>query len=204
VKKAVTLAIIGLMLMAEPSLHSADPDNLPAECAKADYTNVGRPVMFPPHDGLSLGISTSRTTLEVGDAVLIYVWVNNQTDDDKVLGSCDMWRDWSVTVYDAQWHEIKTHIEQEQERRHEQPLTFCTRNIALRIPPHSCGPLQDMGNVKIDLRENRELPTRQYFVTEKRLTSSGNSVVATKPMRGLRIVITDKKPGLDDRARNAR
>jgi hypothetical protein len=198
VKNGVTLAIIGLMLMAEATLHSAVPDNLPAECTDADFKNVGRPLMFPPYDGLSLGISTSHTTLQVGDAVLIFVWVNNQTDDDKVLGSCDMWWDWGVTVYDAQWHEIKTHRAQERERRHEQPLKLCMRNIALRVPRHRCGPLQDMGNVKVDLREDRELPTGQYFVTEKRPTSSGNPVVAAKPTRSLRIVIADKKPGPDD------
>ena len=184
--------MIGLMLMADPLLHSTDEQNLLAECVNADLMTIGRPVLFPPRDGLSFGISTSRTTLVVDDAVLIYVWVNNQTDKEKVLGSCQMWWDWGVTVYDSQWHEIKTQTEQEQQRRGEQPFRFCTRNIALRIPAHSCGPLQDMGNVKVDLREDRDLPAGEYFVTEKRLTSSGKSPVA-KPTRGLKIVITDKK-----------
>ena len=88
---------------------------------------------------------------------------------------------------------MKTHTEQEKERRGERPFKFCVRNVPLRIPPHSCGPLQDMGNVKVDLREDRDLPAGEYFVAEKRLTSSGNSVVAAKSVRGLKIAITNNK-----------
>jgi hypothetical protein len=50
-----------------------------------------------------------------------------------------------------------------------------------------------MGNVKVDLREDRDLPAGEYFVTEKRLKSSATSFVAARPVRGLKIVITDKK-----------
>jgi hypothetical protein len=103
-----------------------------------------------------------------------------------------MWWDWGVTVYDSQWHEVKTHSEQEQEHKGQQPFKGCVRNVALRVPPHSCGPLQDMGNVKVDLSEDRDLTAGEYFVTEK-LKSSETSFVARRPVRGLKIVITDKK-----------
>jgi len=193
VKNGFTLAMIGLMLMTEPPLLSTESQNLEADCENADFTTIGRPVMFTVRDGIAFGISTPRTTLGMGDAVLIYVWVNNQTDKEKVLGSCQMWWDWGITVYDSQWHEVKTHSEQEQERKRQQPFNGCVRNVALRIPPHSCGPLQDMGNVKVDLREDRDLPAGEYLVTEKRLKSSETSLVAARPVGGLKIVITDKK-----------
>ena len=86
-KNGFTLAMIGLMLMTEPPLHSTKSQNLEADCANADFTTVGLPVMFLAHGGIVLGISTPRTTLGVGDAVLIYVWVNNHTDKEKVLGT---------------------------------------------------------------------------------------------------------------------
>jgi hypothetical protein len=184
--------MMGLMLVTNPLLHSTDEQPLPAECVNADSKSTGRPIMFPARDGLSFGISTPHTTLVVDDPVLIYVWVNNQTDKEKVLGSCTMWWGWGVTVYDSQWHEIKTHTEQEQERRGEQPVPICTRNVALRIPPHSCGLLRDIRDVSVDLREDRDLPAGEYFVTEKRLTSSGQSLMA-KSTRWLKIVITEKK-----------
>jgi hypothetical protein len=88
VKNGFTLAMIGLMLMTEPPLHSTESQNLEADCVNADFTTVGRPVMFPARGGIVLGISTPRTTFGVGDAVLIYVWVNNQMDKEGVLGSC--------------------------------------------------------------------------------------------------------------------
>ncbi len=94
-----------------------------------------------------------------------------------------MWWGWGVAVYDAGRHPIKTETEQEQERRPEaERVGVCGRNIGLRIPPHSCGPLPDIGDVKIDLRKGRALPPGSYFVTEKGLTP---------PSRGLRIVIEE-------------
>jgi|HubBroStandDraft_3_1064219.scaffolds.fasta_scaffold929647_1 hypothetical protein len=53
----------------------------------------------------------------------------------------------------------------------------------------SCGPLQDMGDVTIDLRKDRDLPAGDYFVTEERLTL---------PLHGLSIALVDKKAGPDD------
>jgi hypothetical protein len=135
--------------------------------------------MFPPRDGLSMGISTPRLTFQVNDPVLIYVWVNNQTDDEKVLMSCSMWWDWGVDVYDSEGHAMKTKGEQDSES-----VRICGRNLTLRIPPHSCSPLQDMGDVAIDLRKDRTLPSGSYFVTEKGLTP---------PLRGLSIAIVDKE-----------
>jgi hypothetical protein len=141
--------------------------------------------MFRPHDGLSMGLSTPRPTLEVGDPVVIYVWVNNQTDSEKILMSCSMWWDWGITAYDAEWQTIKTRTDQELERRPEwKEAKICGRNLMLRIPPHSCGPLQDMGDVKIKLGEDRDMPVGQYFVTEKG---------KTRPQRGIRIAIVNKE-----------
>lgn len=189
-RTGITLAITALMFIPPP-VRSAKPDELPQECAESDVTNTGRPVMFPPRDGLSMGISTLRPTFEVSDPIVIYVWTNNQTDDEKVLMSCAMWWDWGIVVYDSQWHAIKTHTEQEEERRPqwEQGSKICGRNKLLRIPPHSCGPLQDVGDVKIDLRSERDLPPGTYFVTEKGLTL---------PLRGLQIVVQDKNRNPDE------
>jgi hypothetical protein len=182
VKNEVTLAVIALVLVATP-VRSAKRNDLPQGCVNADFTHTGRPVMFPLRDGLSMGISTSRPTLEVSDPAVIYVWVNNQTDNQKILMSCAMWWDWGVAVYDAGWHVMKTRLEQEQENRHTlEQAKICGRNLQLRIPPHSCGPLQDMGDVRIDLRKERDLPPGNYFVTEKALTP---------PLLGLRIAIVD-------------
>ena len=166
-KSKVTLAIIALLLSNTP-VRCQEPDDLSQECAKATSTTTGRPVMISPPDGLSMGISTPRPTLEVSDPVIIYVWVNNQTDSEKILMSCSMWWDWGITLYDAEWQAIKTRTKQEPERRPDgKEATICGRNLRLRIPPHSCGPLQDMGDVKINLREDRDMPVGNYFVTEK-------------------------------------
>jgi hypothetical protein len=65
-----------------------------------------------------MGISTSRPTQEVGDPAVIYVWVNNQTDNEKILMSCAVWWGWGVDVYDAGWQVMKTRLEPEEENRH--------------------------------------------------------------------------------------
>jgi hypothetical protein len=145
--------------------------------------------MFPPRDGLSMGISTPRLTFQISDSVLIYVWVQNQTDDEKGLLSCSMWWHWGINVYDSGGHVIRTRREGEQESG--TPMQICGRNRLLRIPPHSCGPLQDEGNVTTDLRKERNLPAGNYFVTEKPLTL---------PLRGLSFAIVDKKPAPDNRS----
>jgi hypothetical protein len=90
VKSKVTLAMIALLLSNTP-VRCEESDDLSQECAKATSSTTGRPVMFRPHDGLSMGLSTPHPTLEAGDPVTIYVWVNNQTDSEKVLMSCSMW-----------------------------------------------------------------------------------------------------------------
>ena len=183
-KSKVTLATIALLLIHTP-VRCQEAENLPQECVKAASTTTGRPVIFTPHDGLSMGISTPNPTLEVSDPVVIYVWVNNQTDNEAVLMSCSMWWDWGVTVYDAERHVVKTHTKQELERRPGwQEAKICGRNIRLRIPPRSCGPLQDMGDVKINLREDRDMPVGNYFVTQKG---------KTRPQRGIRIAIVNKE-----------
>ena len=180
--------MIGMMLVPIP-VPSAEPNELPQECAKADFTSTGRPVMFPPRDGLSMGISTPRPTVDVRDPVEVYVWVNNQTDSERVLMSCSMWWDWGITVYDAGWHTVKTHAEQEEESKPKlKQIKICGRNIHLRVPPQSCAPLQDMGDLKIDLRKDRDLPTGEYFVTQNRLTL---------PLRGLKIVVENKTPSAE-------
>jgi hypothetical protein len=176
-KNEFILTILGLVLIVTPG-HSAKQNDLRKECASANFTKPGRPVMFPPHDGLSMGISTPRLTFQVSDPVLIYVWVNNQTNEEKVLMSCSMWWDWGIEVYDSGWHAIKTKAEQNSES-----VPICGRNLSLHIPPHSCGLLQDMGDVAIDLQTDRILPSGNYFVTEKGLAP---------PMRGLSIAIADK------------
>src|SRR5258705_4428061 len=183
-KQQGTLAIAALILVAMPALYRKH-DDLPEECTRANFTNTGRPVMFSPRDGLSMGISTPRATLEVSDPAVIYVWVNNQTDNEKTLMSCQMWWDWGVTVYDDAWSAVRTLSEQEQESRPAgETMHVCGRNLALPIPPHSCSPLQDMGDVKIDLRKERDLRPGNYFVTEKG---------STAPLRGLRISIMNKE-----------
>ena len=175
--------MIGVMLVPI-RLPSAEPNELPQECAKADFTSTGRPVMFPQRDGRSMGISTPRTTVDVGDPLEVYVWVSNQTDSERVLMSCSMWWDWGVTVYDAGWHTVKTNAEQGEESNPElRQMKICGRNIRLRVPPQSCAPLQDIGDLKVDLHNDRSLPTGDYFVTQNRLTL---------PLRGLKIVVENK------------
>jgi len=169
-------------------VYSAEQDELPQECATADFTKTGRPVMFPTHDGLSMGLSTPHRTFLVNDPVLIYVWVNNQTDREKVLMSCSMWWDWGISVYNSSWQAVKTRGEQDPKIVN---MPICGRNLELFIQPHSCGPLQDMGDVKIDLGKDRTLPSGSYFVTEKRLPRS---------TRGLSITVVDKKPSPDDQS----
>lgn len=184
VKRKVTLATIALLLIHTP-VRCKESKDLPQECAKVASTTTGRPLMLPAHDGLSMGISTPSSTLEVSDPVVIYVWVNNQNSTEKALMSCSMWWDWGVTVYDAEWHVVKTRTEQELERRPDwQEGKICGRNKPLGIPPHSCAPLQDMGDVKINLREDRDMPVGNYFVTQKG---------KTRPQRGIRIAIVNKE-----------
>jgi len=62
--------------------------------------------MFPPRDRLSMGISTPELTFHADDPILIYVWVNNRTPEEKTLLSCSMWWDWNVEVYDSQSHAV--------------------------------------------------------------------------------------------------
>jgi len=164
--KRLLLTILGLAFTVHP-LHPAEQNDVPTECAGAGFTKTGRPVMFPPRDGLSMGISTPELTLHADDPILIYVWVNNRTADEKTLLSCSMWWDWNVEVYDSQSHVVALRREPSPKPGYTvERVKLCGRNVLLRIPPRSCGPLQDMGDVAIDLRRDRDLPAGQYFVTE--------------------------------------
>jgi len=133
-----------------------------------------------------MGISTPELTFHADDPILIYVWVNNRTPEEKTLLSCSMWWDWNVEVYDSQSHAVGLRREPPPKDGYTvERMMICGRNKLLRIPPHSCGPLQDMGDVTIDLRRDRDLPAGQYFVTEqnRRLPQPGLSISVVESQR---------------------
>ena len=105
-----------------------------------------------------------------------------------------MWWDWNVEVYDSQSHVVALRREPSPKPGYTvERVKLCGRNVLLRIPPRSCAPLQDMGDVAIDLRRDRDLPAGQYFVTEQN---------RPLPQPGLSISVVESPRATDNRYRN--
>ena len=181
-----------LILMAP---HSVAQNDLPSECKRADFSTIGRPVVFELRTGLSLGISTSITSFSVDDPITLSVWAVNQTDTEQWVASCSEveWWTWDLQVYDSQKHARERRGEKEEQHnpalklQHE--LRKCYRNVALRVAPRSCSPLYDNDHViTTDLTKRYDLPPGNYLVTQKR---------STPPTSGLSIVVGEKKRSVD-------
>jgi hypothetical protein len=153
--------------------------------ASINFTTTARPVMFNLRDGVSLGIFAPQATFKTGQAVVLAIWVSNSTDDERELESCSdvQWWTLALDVYDSQWQRKQTTSEKQSGVPAYREMGVCGRNIALRVPPHSCGALGDNGrDVTVDLSARYDLPTGTYFVTQKQLAL---------PLRGLPITIVD-------------
>lgn len=188
-------AVIVAALVILSAFHAVAQNELPLprECSDVDFGATGRPVLFQFRNGLLLGISAPTASFSTKAPILLDVWVVNQTDAEQSVVSCsdvDMWT-LDLQVYDSQWHLQETRNERE-ERLNPDPalkvqheLRRCFRNLALRIPPHSCAPLHDVGRVvTTDLAKRYDLPSGGYFVTQKKLTL---------PVRALSITVVDTK-----------
>lgn len=156
---------------------------LPADCAKADFTNTGRPVMFAARNGVAMGISVARDTLARGERVPLHVWIDNQKDQPAQFFSCDMFWGWGVEVWDTYGHRLLNNTEiAEREARESgkvlHQVRACTANISFSVAPHTCeNPSLAAHELKYDLTPG------QYVITEAppKATSAGDSSTGEKP-----------------------
>jgi hypothetical protein len=192
--KNTAVSIFAALLILMPLFSAAQKAQnvLPRECANADFSATGRPVLFQFRNGLQLGISAPPASFSAGDPIVLDVWIVNQSESERLVMSCsdvDRWM-WDLQIYDPSWHLKETRDEQD-ERRNPDPalkvqhqLRVCYRNLALRVPPHSCSPLYDVGHVVTsDLAKRFDLSPGNYFVSPKGLAPQ---------MKGLPLTIVHK------------
>ena len=183
----ITAIMLALLVMAR-AVHAVDQNDLPPECADADFSTTGRPVMFPYRAGMALGISTGATSFTVGGPMKLSVWVVNQSDEEQSLMVCSdvEWWTLDLNVYDANWRRVQTLREQERLQHPESKsidVKICFRNFPVKVAPHTCSRFNDhVRFVTTDLARRYRLKTGEYFVTPKELSL---------PVRALRISVVD-------------
>jgi hypothetical protein len=83
--------------------------DLPKDCAKADFSKLGRPVTVQEEEGMAFALSTAPASVSFGDPVPLNLWIDNQTDKQASVWSCmtlDFFWAEGFDVYDAYGHRL--------------------------------------------------------------------------------------------------
>jgi hypothetical protein len=108
-------------------------------CSPADIAKYGRPVMYPFQRGLSFGLSAPKPQVKMGEPLVVYVWLSNQSSTDFYYGLCceDTFLDW-IEVFNANHQRLVSFREQATNGRDVIRACTCSEEIH---PRHSgfCG-----------------------------------------------------------------
>ena len=158
---------------------------LPAQCARANFATLGRPMMREPFSsGLQSGLSVADEKIELEKPAVLHLWIDNPSDTEVAVSTCmDLDYFWAAgfDLYDAAGHRVLRKKMWEPERKpsagaEEKPNQlcegswFCARNFAIRIPAHTCfnGEADPKGyDFNRDLAMYYDLPLGTYYVVPR-------------------------------------
>ena len=135
------------------SLAKRNDAALPAQCARANFSTLGRPMMLEPFtSGLQFGLSVAEEKIELGKPAVLHLWIDNPSDKEASVWTCmDLDYFWATgfDLYDAAGHRVLRKKMWEPERKpgageEEKKNKLCSggwvcfRNFAIRIPAHTC------------------------------------------------------------------
>jgi hypothetical protein len=148
----VMLALCGV---SAGTLFSAQRTTHAGDCESNRET--GTPLFFPPRKDIAYGISMKRSVFLLGERVPVYVWIDNHGSTAFRAGSCDMFSNWNVAVWNSSEHRLLSTAEQ----RHIVEGESCDSNVLIEVKPHSCLKLNE-----IDAAFSYPLVPGQYRIAE--------------------------------------
>lgn len=167
------------------SLAKRSDSALPAQCARANSSTLGRPMMLEPFSsGLQFGLSVAEEKIELGKAAALHLWIDNPSDKEASVWTCmDLDYIWATgfDLYDAYGHRVLRKKMWEPERKPaegaaEKPNQLCAgmwecgRNFPIRIAAHTCfnGESDPKGyDFNRDLAMYYDLPPGTYYVVPR-------------------------------------
>lgn len=159
----------------------------PEACAKSDFALYGHPVMFPPRDGVTCGVSVAPE--KPGS---ITIWMDNQTEKPKTRGSCcNATFIVYIDLYDQSGRRIPSDLETFNAAHHPTQLRavgLCTCSGFVTVPPHSVKVI-DHG----DFATSHKLAPGQYTIIEYPLRFAAGpqrTPSPTLPASGPRLIVS--------------
>jgi len=159
---------------------------LPKDCAAADFSTLGRPVMVEQADKMGFGLSVSSETIAYGDPVLLHLWIDNKREQEASVMTCmtlDFFWANDFDSYDAYGHRLLKKNAGKNRWRPEPPARetpdtqsskeeclepwMCSRNFPITIPPHTCTNGTANGfayDFTRNLADSYDLPPGVYYV----------------------------------------
>jgi hypothetical protein len=125
---------------------------LPKQCAAADFTKLGRPIIVKQDNDLTFALSVLPATIPSGEPIPLHLWIDNSSDREASVMTCStldfFWAN-GFDVYDAYGHRLlkKNELKNRQTLglpSNQAPNTDCLgmrgcgREFAIPIPPHTC------------------------------------------------------------------
>jgi hypothetical protein len=157
---------------------------LSLNCAKADFSKVGRPMMLAPQGGLQFGLSVGPARMTYGSPAMLHLWIDNQTNEEASVMTCetlDFFWTQGFDLYDAYGHRLVKKSEQENGTQKTtspdgRPYIVCLggwecgRNILIPIAAHNCtngDNYQLPYDFNRDLLSYYDLPPGTYYVVPR-------------------------------------
>jgi hypothetical protein len=154
--------------------------NIPRDCAAADFSTVGRPVIVEQGDDMAFDLSVSSERITYGEPVLFHLWIDNRTGQEASVMTCmtlDFFWAEGFDLYDAYGHRLLKKNARKNRRKlessSETPNTecldgwICARNFPILIPPHACTNGAGYGlpyDFTRNLADSYDLPPGLYYV----------------------------------------
>jgi hypothetical protein len=152
---------------------------LSKDCATADFSSLGRPVMLE-HGKMAFGLSVSPEAIAYRDPVLLHLWIDNQTAQEASVMTCmtlDFFWAEGFELYDAYGHRLLKKNEDNTRSKQEHPSSenpnkeclggwVCSRNFPIPIPPHTCtnGGAYQPYDFTRNLADSYDLPPGVYYI----------------------------------------
>lgn len=157
---------------------------LSPNCAKADFSKLGRPMMLYPQGGLQFALSVGPARIIYESPAILHLWVDNQTNKEASVMTCQtldfFWAE-EFDLYDAYGHRLVKKSEQENGKQKTTspdggPYNACLggwvcgRNFPIPIAAHTCNNgdnYQLPYDFNRDLLSYYDLPPGTYFVAPR-------------------------------------
>ena len=154
---------------------------VPPNCAKADFSKLGRPMML----GVQFGLSVGPEKIIYGKPVMLHLWIDNQANQEVSVMTCmtlDLFWAEAFDLYDAYGHRLVKKSEQENGKQKTTSLDvrgpnqvcsgswMCNRNFGIPIPAHTCtnGSAYELPyDFNRDLLAAYDLPPGTYYVVPR-------------------------------------